>query len=174
MNDKFLPVLTFVILLILLVACSSAEDPTAEPTPLPVESPTDLPPEIDSSDSSVRSSTPEDYEGLLAALLEQGVPVEMGGPMLETYGFSIPANFMTLPNPQQESLLVWVYDDEISAETDAGLVSPGGGSIGTTMFTWIDTPHFYHRANLIVVYVGSDPATLSALESVLGRQFAGG
>ena len=38
---------------------------------------------------------------------------------------------------------------------------------------WVGDPHFFNSENLIVLYLGSDPAILSALESVLGEQIAG-
>jgi hypothetical protein len=60
------------------------------------------------------------------------------------------------------------------AQADAQTVAPGGGSVGTSTAAWLDTPHFYQSANLIVLYVGSDPSTLAVLEAVMGIQFAGG
>jgi hypothetical protein len=59
-------------------------------------------------------------------------------------------------------------------EEEASQVTPEGGSIGTSMISWIDTPHFYKAGNILVLYVGSDEAILGLLEKVLGPQFAGG
>ena len=48
-----------------------------------------------------------------------------------------------------------------------------GWSIGTTMVTWMDSPHFYNAGKIIVPYLGSDSAVAELLESVLGSQSAG-
>ena len=52
-------------------------------------------------------------------------------------------------------------------------LEPGGGSIGTSMVTWMDTPHFYKAGHIIVFYVGSDTTILGLLEQMPGPQFAG-
>jgi hypothetical protein len=57
-------------------------------------------------------------------------------------------------------------------ESDASQVTPEGGSIGTTMVTWMDAPHFYKAGHIIVLYVGSDETILGLLEQMLGPQFA--
>jgi hypothetical protein len=58
-------------------------------------------------------------------------------------------------------------------ESDAVLVDADGGSIGTSMVTWVATPHFYKKGRILVLYIGDNAETLKALESVLGPQFAG-
>ncbi len=55
----------------------------------------------------------------------------------------------------------------------ADTVSADGSSIGTTMMTWVATPHFYKAGKLIGLYVGDDSNVLGILEEVLGPQFAG-
>ena len=47
------------------------------------------------------------------------------------------------------------------------------GSPANAQVTWLGDPHFFRRGRLTVIYVGSDPATLSMLERELGAQFAG-
>ena len=69
---------------------------------------------------------------------------------------------------------VFEYENEEAMESEASQVAPDGGSIGTTMVTWMDTPHFYKAGHIIVLYVGSDTKILSLLEEILGAQFAGG
>jgi hypothetical protein len=68
---------------------------------------------------------------------------------------------------------VFEYPDVEAAEAEAALVSDDGSSIGTTMMTWVETPHFYKRERLIALYVGEDSAVTALLESVVGPQFAG-
>jgi hypothetical protein len=58
-------------------------------------------------------------------------------------------------------------------EADAAQVAPDGGSIGTSMVTWVATPHFYKTGRILVLYVGDDQAILDLLEGALGPQFAG-
>jgi hypothetical protein len=41
-------------------------------------------------------------------------------------------------------------------ENEASQVSSDGGSIGISMATWIDAPHFYQAGRIKVIYVGSD------------------
>ena len=53
-------------------------------------------------------------------------------------------------------------------------VSTDGSSVGTTMISWIDTPHFYQTVKIIILYVGINPEMIGILSEVLGPQFAGG
>lgn len=87
-------------------------------------------------------------------------------PFFSVTGFLIQVN--------GQSVQVFEYDSAEDANTDASLVSPDGTSIGTSMPFWIDTPHFYHKEKIIVLYVGSDQTITELLESTLGKQFAGG
>ena len=58
-------------------------------------------------------------------------------------------------------------------ENEASQVAPDGGSIGTSMVSWMDAPHFYKTGRIIALYVGSDQTILDLLEKVMGPQFAG-
>jgi hypothetical protein len=58
-------------------------------------------------------------------------------------------------------------------ELESSQIAPDGSSNATTMITWVDDPHFYKAGGIIALYVGSDDAVLSLLESVLGPQYAG-
>jgi len=68
---------------------------------------------------------------------------------------------------------VFEYADADTVDADAALVSHDGSSIGTTMASWVASPHFYKVERLIVLYVGENEDTIAILESVLGPQFAG-
>ena len=72
-----------------------------------------------------------------------------------------------------EQVQVFEYADESAVEADASKVSPDGGTVGTTMITWVATPHFFRSGRVMVLYVGDDTSTLKVLETVLGPQFAG-
>lgn len=69
---------------------------------------------------------------------------------------------------------VFAFDSEDAAQEEAALVAPNGGSVGTSMMSWMATPHFYRLANLLVLYVGDDGTVTDLLEAALGPQFAGG
>ena len=60
-----------------------------------------------------------------------------------------------------------------AAQAEADQVAPDGSSVGTSMPFWVGDPHFFKGGKLIVLYLGDDADILSALESVLGEQFAG-
>jgi len=69
---------------------------------------------------------------------------------------------------------VFAYSSADRAAADAAKVSPTGSSIGQTQISWLDTPHFYKRDRLIVLYVGHSADLLKVLEAVLGPPFAAG
>ena len=109
-------------------------------------------------------------EEFLAELREQGVEAEKGDSVEQAF-FSVVGTYV---NFNGESVQVFEYDTAETMESDAVLVDASGSSIGTSMMTWIATPHFYKKGRILVLYVGDNPETLKALESVLGPQFAGG
>ena len=69
---------------------------------------------------------------------------------------------------------VFEYVSEEEAIQEVMKVSADGSSVGTTMITWIDSPHFYQSGKIIVLYVGNTPEVIEILTEVLGPQFAGG
>lgn len=68
---------------------------------------------------------------------------------------------------------IFEYETAEAMEADAAQVALDGGSIGTSMVTWVATPHFYKAGRILVLYVGDDQAILDLLESAIGPQFAG-
>lgn len=111
----------------------------------------------------------KDYTSLVDNLRKAGAIIDLSGdvshPFFSVEGWVIKVN--------GEAVQVFEYPDSGSADSEARLVSADGGTVGTTMIHWVDSPHFYKAGRLIVLYVGSDPAIMSLLESVLGPQFAG-
>jgi hypothetical protein len=110
-----------------------------------------------------------DKEGLIAALNAADAVREVGEPVMQEY-FSVGGANVKV---RESDILVFEFDSAEVMEADATLVSSDGGSIGTTMITWISTPHFFKAGRLIVVYVGDDAEMLAQLQSLLGAQFAG-
>lgn len=121
------------------------------------------------TESSSQQSTVSDYASLVTALEATGAEVvpgeELSQPFFEVTGQIIRVN--------GEDVQVFEFADEDTAASAASQISPDGGSTGTTMISWIASPHFYRAGQLIVLYVGENEAMTSLLESILGPQFAG-
>ncbi len=109
-------------------------------------------------------------DSVAAKLREAGATVEAADGISQPF-FSAPGQILRV---NSQEVQVFTYEDAASAEAEAAQVAPGGSSVGTTMLSWMATPHFYRSQNTIALYVGDDEATLAALEAVFGPQFAGG
>jgi hypothetical protein len=79
--------------------------------------------------------------------------------------FSVTAKVLRV-NGIDIDIQVFEYDSEVMRSGESGAVSPDG-SVGTTMITWMDEPHFWANGRLIVLYVGSDQATVDLLTKVI-------
>lgn len=110
-----------------------------------------------------------DYASLVAALQAAGTTVEEAGEVEQA--FFGPTGQIIQVNGQD--VQVFEYPDAESAEAEAAMVAPDGGSIGTTMVSWIATPHFFKAEKIIVLYVGDDAEVIELLIGALGEQFAG-
>jgi hypothetical protein len=113
--------------------------------------------------------TVQDRSGLLAALESAGAKMETGDSI--TQEFFTPEGQTLKVNGAD--LQVFEYENAEAMEKEASQVVPDGGSIGTSMVTWIDTPHFYKTGRIIVLYLGNDQTVLDLLNKVMGPQFAG-
>lgn len=73
---------------------------------------------------------------------------------------------------------VYSYLDASAAYADRLGFSPDGAFYTddhqTRVINWIDSPYLYQSGRLLVIYVGSDAATLTLLADVFGVPFAGG
>lgn len=110
-----------------------------------------------------------DFDDLVGRLEASGATVTATGAVSQP--FFTPEGQIIAVNGQD--VQVFEYDNEAAANAEADLVSPDGGSVGTSIMSWIAPPHFYDGGRLIVLYVGDDSGLIDALESVLGPQFAG-
>jgi hypothetical protein len=122
--------------------------------------------------SPVGSTEPlavEDQATLISALEGSGATVEIGEPVSQVF-FSAEGTVLKVNGADVQ---VFEYESAEEMENEASQVSPDGGSIGTSMVTWVDVPHFYKTNRIIVLYVGNDASVLDVLESALGPQFAG-
>jgi hypothetical protein len=103
-------------------------------------------------------------------LREKGAEAEAGEELEQPF-FSV---IGTSVNLNGESVQIFEYDTAETMESDAVLVDASGSSIGTSMVSWMGTPHFFKKGRILALYVGDNAETLELLESTLGPQFAGG
>lgn len=121
------------------------------------------------STEQIEAPNVEDQASFVAALESAGATVETGEPVTQPF-FSPEGSMIKINGADVQ---VFEYDSAEAMENEASQVAPDGGSIGTSMVNWMDTPHFYKADRIIVLHVGSDETILSLLESVIGPQFAG-
>lgn len=105
-------------------------------------------------------------EALRAARAE----VEKGELLTESV-FGVPGQVIRVNGADVQ---LYEFVNEADAQAAAETISPEGSSIGTTMITWIGTPHFYLSGDTIVTYAGDDVDVIQLLETAFGPQFAGG
>ena len=112
-------------------------------------------------------------DALVQALKQQDAAVTWAGelPPLAYSFFSVRAQRILVNNADVQ---VFEYASAARADRDAAQISPTGTPIGQSQISWMDTPHFYKRDRLIVLYVGHSADILRALEAVLGPPFAAG
>ena len=148
------------ILVFLVIACAapSTESATATSQAAPTESPATEPASVG------------DKASLIAALQASGATVEVRDPISQPF-FTPEGNTIKINTADVQ---VFEYESAEAMESEASQVSPDGGSIGTSMVSWIGTPHFYKTGKIIALYVGSDASVLELLKGTLGPQFAGG
>jgi hypothetical protein len=99
-----------------------------------------------------------------------GTKIEIGGIITQPF-FTPQGQIIKLHG---EDVQVFEYGNEGMANDEAMLVSADGSSVGTSMITWIDAPHFYQAGKIIVLYVGKNTQVIDTLNELLGNQFAGG
>src|SRR5687767_7416303 len=158
--------LMVLLLIFVLVVSGCAGNSTANTTATSPAVPTE-PPATESP--AAESPVVEDKASFIAALEALGATVETGEPISQA--FFTPEGSVIKVNGAD--VQVFEYESAEAMENEASQVAPDGGSIGTTMVTWVDPPHFYKAGRIIVLYVGSDEVVLELLEKILGPQFAG-
>jgi hypothetical protein len=106
---------------------------------------------------------------LVDALKKTGVTVEIRDPIRQD--FFTPEGRLISVNGIE--IQVFEYETPEAMEVEAARVASDGGSIGTTMVTWVEPPHFYKIGRIIILYVGSDKTIRGLIEQITGPQFAG-
>jgi exosome complex RNA-binding protein Csl4 len=128
---------------------------------------------LPSHDKPVSSfeGTVTDYASLIAAIESRGILVQHRENIpAESSTFSVPIEVISVGGSDVQ---VFEFKDGSEAIASSLTVSEDGTEIGTSIIRWMDTPHFYTKGNLIVLYVGQNPEITNLLESLLGNQFAG-
>lgn len=110
-----------------------------------------------------------DFDGLVAALRRSGVQVTAAGSISQPF-LGVPGRIIVVSG---ENVQVFEYPDAAAAQADGHRVSPDGGSVGTTLITWVAPPQFYLRGRVLALYVGSSAPVVTALTAVMGPQIAG-
>jgi hypothetical protein len=108
-----------------------------------------------------------DQVSFIDALRKAGFNVTPGSAMTQPF-LSIGGQTLAV---NTESVQVYEYADEAAATRDASKIQPDATIAGTSVM-WVAQPHFYRAGKLIVLYVGTNAALLTGLDSVLGKPFA--
>ena len=99
----------------------------------------------------------------------QGGEVELGDTVEQAF-FTVAGQILKVNG---KDVQVFEYESPEKMEADAAQVASDGGSIGTSMVTWVEPPHFLKSGRVLVLYVGEDKAVIDLLKGALGEQFAG-
>lgn len=118
---------------------------------------------------SAPSGPVSDYASLVGSIKSRGIAVDLVEE-LDDSPFSTTTKVISVGGA---TIQVYEFQSESDAESAILTVSEDGTEIGTSIIRWIDTPHFYAKGKIIVLYVGQNPEVTSLLESFLGNQFAG-
>jgi hypothetical protein len=110
-----------------------------------------------------------DSDSLVTTMQAAGASVEPAGTVEQPF-FTPLGQVITIDG---QDVQVFEYDSLADADAESDLVTPDGSSVGTSIMSWIATPHFYKSGRVIVLYVGDQNDTIDALEAALGIQFAG-
>lgn len=119
--------------------------------------------------SETDTSSVSAYDELVAALRSNGSEVESLDPISQPF-FEPEGQVIGVDGYEVQ---VFEYSSEEEALSAAETIASDGGSIGNTMVSWIEAPHFFRSGSLIVLYVGEKDAIVEALQGVLGSQIAG-
>lgn len=119
--------------------------------------------------TKMSSGIVKDQASLIGALQSSGAKVETGDTVDQPF-FSVKGQTLRVNGADMQ---VFEYPSTEALEAEAKMVAPDGGSVGTSMVSWVSTPHFYKADRVLVLYVGDDATTLSLLKGILGEQFAG-
>jgi hypothetical protein len=111
----------------------------------------------------------KDQASLVDSLRAKNVEVEIGDAVEQAF-FTVKGQIIKINGVDVQ---IFEYEAAKNMEADAAQISTDGGSIGTSMVSWVATPHFFKSGRILILYVGDDNAVYDLLKGVLGEQFAG-
>lgn len=111
-----------------------------------------------------------DTSALIDDLRAGGASVEIADPISQPF-FSAGGRILRVNG---EDVQTFEFGSEAAAQAEAARVSADGFTIGTTMVSWVATPHFFLAGRVIAVYVGDNQQVIAALRASMGDPFAGG
>ena len=155
MKRNLFSIVIVLMVLLLGLACS----PQATPAPEAAATP----------NATVQGGEVEDQTSLIDALRAGGATVELGDTVEQAF-FTAAGQILKVNG---KDVQVFEYESAEKMEADAAQVAPDGGSIGTSMVTWVEPPHFFKSGRVLVLYVGEDKAVIDLLKGALGEQFSG-
>lgn len=124
---------------------------------------------LSSAVAATFAASATDYASFVESLRAARASVKAEGSVEQPF-FSVTGKVISLYG---EPVQIFEYRNSARADRDAARVSADGRTVGTTKPHWLGPPHFFKKDRLIVLYLGDDAKVLRALESRLGRQFAG-
>ena len=154
MKRHFFTSMVLLVVVFLGSACSPAGSP---------------PPEASAASPASQDGGVEDQASLIEALSAIGAEVQPGDPVEQAF-FAVTGQILKV---NDKDVQVFEYESAEAMEADAAQVAPDGGSIGTNMVMWVETPHFFKSGRVLVLYVGEDQGVLDLLKGAMGEQFAG-
>jgi hypothetical protein len=125
-------------------------------------------PETGAEGTAVGDSEIGGTNELLGALRAQGATVESSGTVQQEF-FPVDANLLKVNG---QDVQVFEFADENTRASTQATISADASTIGTSIPTWVASPHFWAKGRLIVLYVGEDQATVDLLTGVLGTPIA--
>lgn len=146
--------------------------PTASPRGTPTSPPTTptAPPSIFPTDA-----TPSEFrqgpEGLIADLEDAGTDAEV----VDSFDGEPLAQVQTMVCVDGEDIAVFTYGTEQERAAVSSRIDPDDPyNVGTAIVEWDGWPKFWQRDRIIVLYLGSDEATIDLLTELMGEPFSQG
>ena len=155
MKRNLFSIVIVLMVLLLGLACSPQATPAPEASATP--------------NAAVQGGEVEDQTSLIDALRAGGATVELGDTVEQAF-FTAAGQILKVNG---KDVQVFEYESAEKMEADAAQVAPDGGSIGTSMVTWVEPPHFFKSGRVLVLYVGEDKAVIDLFKGALDEQFAG-
>ena len=145
MKNKIVSILFLLTVSMIFMACApQATDIPATPSP------------------SVQGDPTEGQASLMNDLQSAGMDVEMGEAVEQPF-FAVNGRIIKVNTTDVQ---VFEYQSAEAMETEAAQISADGGSVGTSMISWMATPHFFKSGSVLVLYVGDDITILEALKNI--------